>query len=216
VDQARVSEWFDLCEGKQEFETSHFSDLFHDFFQQPFDDAVKNDLQTIFGYFPEPSRILQMFSQLRVRAPDLTDDQIVDLVKRDLAEKRKILAMDADKYDGLDQVINIIDNGPFTLTVDKPKFNTARESGIQQPFALCLAGYVQRLLMECDEKTRAMNQAFYGVAFNAELQRTLTSQLMDLDVNFDHYFSLYKIGVDYAFDSNEVVIMNHRAAYAKR
>ncbi len=148
-----------------------------------------------------------MMLRMDGRAEDRTDEQILDLVKRDLKQMRKVLDLD----DGLDEVIGVIEADAYSITLDEVEFDEARSSNLNGRFHHCIAGFVMRRLAQCDKTIAALSEAFYGLAGNSQLQSALTAELMRLDIDFSNYFELYLVGVDYALCDDHTVIMNYRA-----
>ena len=61
-----------------------------------------------------------------------------------------------------------------------------------------------------------LDNAFYGVASNVQLQFALTADLVGLDADFGNYFDLYRIAVDYAVEEGGAIAIDCRAMMAER
>jgi hypothetical protein len=204
LDAQVLNDWIDFCEDRKRFDRRHFARMFMGLYVEPLSDKDIADLRTVFRYVPNSSRVLEKMIRMDGRAEYKTDDQIVELVRRDLREKRKLI--DSQK------VVDVIDSGAIALTADEHRFDEARSSDANGQFLHCLAQFFMRTLAHREERIQMLSNAFYGLASNLQLQDALTADLLALDVCFDNYFELYLIGVDYAAAEDEVVVMNYRAA----
>ena len=208
MDPNEIADWCAFCEGKGDFDIRHFSTLLMEFFlEKPYDEDVLA-LHTVFRYVPDSERALAMLLRLDHRAEDKTDNDILALVKRDLGEKRRII----EAMGGPDALIDVIQSDGCLITLDEAEFDKARNSNLNGHFFHCISSFMMQHLADCDKRIAALDNAFYGVASNLQLQWTLTAALMRLEVDLSNYFELYDVGVDYAIDEDGVLIMNYRAA----
>lgn len=208
MDPDEIADWCAFCEGKADFDIQHFSTFFMELFlKKPFDDDIRA-LHTVFRYIPDSKRALALMLRLGQRAEDKVDNEILALVQRDLQEKRKII----DAMSGPHALTGLIESDAYSITLDEAQFEKARSANLNGHFYHCISSFMMRHLAGCDKKIAALNNAFYGFASNLQLQWTLTAALTRVSIDFSNYFELYKIAVDYAFDNDQILIMNYRAA----
>jgi len=203
VDQQEIKDWVDFCEGKRVFDRDHFSGIFIELFAQPLTQDEIDGLHTVFKYVPHSRQTLHKLMRMNDRAEDKTAEEIVDIVRRDLHEKARVVDSQV--------LIDAINCHTIALTVDEERFEKARTGKLNAHFSHCLANLFIQHLSRCDEKIRVLWNAFYGLANNLHLQFALTANLLGCDVSFDNYFELYLIGVDYALGDDCIIVMNYRA-----
>ena len=115
MDPQEIRDWVDFCEGRKTFDRDHFSTFFMELYLEPLTENDRNDLRTVFKYLPNSSRSLEKMMRMDDRAEDKTDEQIVDLVRRDLHEKRKLIDSE--------EVVNAIDTDAIAITLDEDRFD---------------------------------------------------------------------------------------------
>jgi hypothetical protein len=205
MDQQDLDDWRDFCENTKQFEEDHFSRMFMDLFSDPSRSRRdRDDLRTVFGYVPNSSRTLEEMLSLDVRADDKKDQEITDLVIRDLKEMRRIL----DEP----EILAAIDLGVSEIVHDETRFQEARDSALNWTYGYAIsAHFIDEMRRHPHGKEiSALHEAFYGIASNVHLQTALTASLANSEINGDHYFELYRIGVDYALDTTGAVVINYR------
>lgn len=219
MERQEISDWIDWCEGRKHFERQHFSRIFMELYIEPLTVQDKDDLRTIFKYIPNSSGVLQKMLRIGVRGEDKTNEQIIEIVKKDLHEKRKIIDQWTQEENNqeylfaMQQVLKAIDASVIKITIDEDYFLNVSNGNANSQFYHPLACLLMPIIPKCDEKTRAIINAFDGISPITQLQDALTVDLLGLDVNFDNYFELFLLGVDYALrNSEEFVVINHRAA----
>lgn len=178
------------------------------FLDEANEECEKEDLRKVLSYVPASSVVLARMLQLADCAADKTDDEILELVTKDLAQKRRIIERVSVHAD----ILELIDHGKTVLTTDKVMYREAATSELDARFDICVADFCIARIQSSGKIIRTICDAFYGIASNQNVQWALTSELIDLGVDLGIYFDLYRIGVDYSLDDSRIVIMNHREA----
>lgn len=222
MDAGEIRDWKDYCEGRKDFDIYHFSNLFADVLHEPLSQQDVDALHTIFGYIPDASRAMQKMIRLSGSAPDRTDDEIAALVQADISEKRKVVAKVINDLSRLGDDFNsllasakelhlALGNPQIRFCDDADTFNEAREGAHQSTYEYCTASLFSGR-KGVDNKVQAMQEAFYGIASDTALQESLSSNLrpVGIDINFDNYFELYLIGVEYAVLTSSILVINFR------
>ncbi|QDT18445.1 hypothetical protein [Gimesia chilikensis] len=202
MDSQEINDWMSFCEHKRSFELDHFSSMFMELYLESLTEKEKSDLETVFSYIPNKSRILDKMFRLDFRADDKTENEITNLVLQDLKEKRRIIDSPS--------LIQAMDYGVNAIMSDEEKFAEYAGCELNCLFYHDMANYFVQHLSKNDVKFRALSNAFYGLASNAHLQWALTCDLLNLDLSFDNYFELYLIGVDYAISEKGIYVINYR------
>jgi hypothetical protein len=179
-----------------------FSNMFMGMFVEPLSERDRNDLRTVFSYIPNSSRTLGKMLRIGTRAEEKSDQEVTDLVIRDLKEMRRII----DKP----QILSAMDLGVSEIVGDETRFRQAFEAPLNVQFVDALMDYHGQIMSDQNEKIGAMSDAFYGIAYNLHLQLALTADLLGVDVSFDNYFELYLIGADYALDTIGALVITYR------
>jgi hypothetical protein len=206
MDPKELKDWCDFCEGRTPHEHGMFSSIFMEMFSEPLREADRNDLRKVFSYVPNSSRALEKMLRMDARADDKSEREIVDLVLRDVQEKRRIIDDP--------QFLAAMDKGVREIVVDASRFQEVAQEALNADFIQAVCDHVNeigphnRILSE-------LGNAFYYLAHDLHLQHALAADLINADINFDNYFELYMIGVDYALDSTGVLVINHQASTTK-
>lgn len=187
--------------------------MFMELYLEPLTERDKADLRTIFSYVPGSERALEKMLRLDDCADDKHDSEIIDLVRSDLNEMRRIV--------NSEPVLKVISSGEIEFMLDEARFEEVRRSDLNWQYQTAMGDYLRRekgdyLRREKsghNAKIEALREAFYGLASDLHLQKALTADLLGVDVSFDNYFELYLIGVHYALDSDRVLVMNFRKLY---
>lgn len=204
MDAQEMEDWCRFCEGKEEFDTYHFSRMFMEMYLEPLTEKDKADLHTVFGYVPNSSRALEKMLRLDGCAPDKSESEIIETVRADLAQMRRVIKSE--------HLLRAMDS-PIVMATGEEELCKSWQGSINDEYRGEVLNYVLDHF-GTDKKVDALHEAFYGLASNMHLQHALTANLLNLDVSFDHYFELYRIGVDYALEERRVVVMNYRALYS--
>lgn len=206
MDAKELKNWCDFCEGKKRFEHGTFSSMFMEMFSESLSDSDRKNLRKVFSYVPNSSRVLKKMLRMDDRAEDKTEQEIVDLVVRDLQEKRRFIDDP--------QLLAAMDKGVREIVVDDSRFREVFEASLNVDYLHSVCDHVNEISPD-SWITYELGNAFYYLAHNLHLQHALEADLINSDINFDNYFELYLVAVEYALDSSGVFVINHRAAHAE-
>lgn len=202
MDQQEVRSWIDFCEGKSLLSSEQFSGLFMELYSAPLTDKDKDDLRSIFGAVPNSAEALDRMFRLDALAVSKSEDEIIDLVRRDLLEMRQLVTS---------PILLDAMNAPIEITLVQDAFQQVCDCEMNRLFFHEMATRFVEEMARHHSRIRGLSNAFYGLASNVHLQWALTADLLDIEANFDNYFELYLVGIDYAVGNNHVLAMNYRA-----
>jgi hypothetical protein len=203
MDRQKIQDWREFCEGTTKFPPDHFSSLFMDLYQAPLTEAEKHDLQVIFSFVPNSSKTLEKMLRMDERSPDRTDGEIIEHVRKDASEIRRIITSAP--------ILSVIDSGVIELTSDEDRFTQTYDRDMNRQFYWHLADYFSKEVRQNGPMMKALSNAFHGLASSLHLECALTASLLADCINLDNYFELYLIGVDYCLASDGILAMNYRA-----
>jgi len=208
MDQQDLNEWRDFCEGRIPYTPFMLSNMFMSMFYKPLTEAQKNDLRTVFSYVPNSSKTVETLLRIAEPGPgrNTSEQEITDLVVRDLKEKRRIIDNP--------RLIAAMDLGICDIVLDQTRFHEVRSAPLDGEFTDAICDYVT--MPDHDARISVLRNAFYGIANNLHLQMALTAGLVRSDVSFDNYVELYLSGGDYALDTNGALLINYRATVTYR
>lgn len=202
IEPQELQDWLLFCEDEHTVDPNHFATMFMELYLAPLTEKDKQDLALIFSHVSNSEHILEKMIRMDARAEDKTESDIIDLVNSDLKEMRQFI--------NSQPVLDAIDRGIAEEVKNETHFEVAVDSDLNHQFIHILSDFFVGQLANSDGKIRALSNAFYGLASNLHLQWVLTADLLNTDLNFNHYFELYLIGVDYAITRNGAVVMNYR------
>ncbi len=190
MDQAEIQAWLDYCTGVSA-EEPDISSIFIELFSNRLTEQDKDDLRTVFNVVPNSARALNRMFQMDDIVSSKSNEEISDIVRSDLFEMKKLVRSD--------NLIKAMDGYPIVFTIDDKYFSIVRNSITNRQYYHEKSCSISPLVDGAGPIIQLLCGAFYGVAFNVNLQHVFIADLINLEVNFDNYFQLYKIGVDYVF-----------------
>jgi hypothetical protein len=203
MDQQELKDWRDFCEGRKPYTPMMLSNMFMGMFAEPLSERDKNDLRTVFSYVPNSSRTLGKLLRIgEAHAEDKSDQEITNLVIRDLKEMRRIIDNP--------QILAAIELGVSEIVTDESRFLQVFRAPLNVQFIDALNDYDAKISADQDAKINVLTNAFYGIACNLHLQSALAADLVGSDVSFDNYFELYLVGADYALETNGALVFTYR------
>ena len=205
MNEQEIQEWRKFCEGNSAYTPDHFSSLFMECYLEPLTEKDKNDLRTVLSLVPGGTRVLEKMLRLDDAASHKSNEEIKELVASDLIEMRQIIHST--------ELLAVIDAGVIEIVSDDGGFEDACNCKANRLFVHELSAFFVKETRGHDARIRALSNAFYGLSNNMHLQWALTADLLNLDVNFDNYFELYLVGVDYAVCADRVTVMDYRAKH---
>lgn len=189
-------DWINLCEGKKSFDKSHFFSLFQaddngDFFSE-------EELRKILDYFDEKDelflRLNNYFNNQKEETEDIKDF-LIHKMESDLLEKRKLIT-DAELLTIIDQPIEFVDGISFV-------FNAQQSSWMHHEIISEIEYSMLAAKTLKTPEVYALFEAFYGLSQNYNLVWYLGKPLLDIDINVDNYFDIWKMGGEYAFSNRK-------------
>jgi|GEM_PF-4346342 len=197
-----LKEWCYFCEGKKDFDQSHFSQLFHEC-------RTEAELKVIFSYFPASAALFDKAKLVRYFYPDnfiskseINFEPLLSVALADIQQKRK-----ACVDFGEDELVDIIDNVTPVLVNKSELFEKARnEEWPHGEFLSVLAGYFLSKRNGDEKKYYSLFEAFYGFTTSFHIQWYLGSPLFDTDIDLDNYIKLWKYGCDYVLTEKELLV----------
>ncbi len=185
----KLDDWIDYCESKKDFDKSHFYSFFlRNDNKKGFSDY---EYQKIFKYFTNKDelirRLKEYFSKENyINQIDDLKDFLILSTRKDIEEKKQVLDDD--------ELLKILDKKIYFLE----DFNEFSEYQLDE-----WNGEYISLLGDSFRKTRsneeyALFEAYYGLTNNIQLVWYLGSPLLGIELNFDYYFDIWKVGGDYA------------------
>ncbi|MBW9276214.1 MAG: hypothetical protein K1563_21265 [Candidatus Thiodiazotropha sp. (ex. Lucinisca nassula)] len=205
-----LEEWRDFCEGREDFDVSHFYTLFHA------DPSVlsKDQLKEIFFYFPNSEELLsRMANILEVkfltkggsgsRSPDVeTNDKLISLAVDDLMQKRVI----CDKQ-GNAELCAIIDRAKPIYIDDVNKVHELLQADGPNIWLNEIVGDYIESNVPTDKKVIALFEAFYGLTTDYDLVWYVGMPLINCeDISLVNYFNLWKAGGEYVLTEDNLLV----------
>lgn len=202
MDEQELKDWCDFCEGRKPYTPFMLSNIFMGMFVE-LNERDINNLRTMFSYVPNSSRTLEKLLRIgrRNRVDNRSEKHITDLVIRDLTEMRRIIDDP--------EILASVDMGVSEIVSDETQFRQVFQAPLNVDFIDALADYFIEVRPDDDKKISVLANAFYGIASNLHLQFALTASLLDIEISCDNYFELYLMGVDYALDTNGVLVFTY-------
>ena len=197
-----LKEWCDFCEGKKDFDQSHFSQLFHEC-------RTEAELKVIFSYFPVSAALIDKVKLVGCFYPDnfISKSEIdfgllLNAAVADIQQKRK-----ACVDFGEDELVDIIDNVTPVLVNKSELFEKARnDEWPHGEFLSILTDYFSSKRSSDEKKYYSLFEAFYGFTTSFHIQWYLGSPLIDTDIALDNYIELWKYSCDYALTEKELLV----------
>src|SRR6516164_3926217 len=145
MDQQELNDWRDFCEGRKPYTPMMFSNMFMGMFVEPLSERGRNDLRTVFSFVPNSSRTLEKLLRIGSVAEDKESDQaIIDLVIRDLKEKRRII----DNR----QILAAMEFGVSEIVANEARFRQVFNAPLNIQFVDALNDYDAKISADQDAK----------------------------------------------------------------
>lgn len=202
-----VKDWCDYCEGKADFDKSHFTSMFtYDLNSQELSDIFKyfscnNDLierlKTVImaGTFEE-SLYLQATSRC-------SESELLELVKLDLKDKHMISTSKGDE-----DLSNILASIDVDFVYDKQMISKLLGEDNPSEWIFEVIGDLVDEARGTDIKILALEEACYGLAANYYLAWFIMSPLLKLSIDFSNYFKIWSNGGIFVITENKVLVSN--------
>jgi hypothetical protein len=201
-----VKDWGDYCEGKADFDKSHFSSMFtYDLNDQELNDIFKyfscrNDLieclKTVItaGSF-EGSPYLQAINRC-------SESELLEFVILDLKDKQLIcVEQDAEVSDILSRI-------GVEFVHDRKMISQLSGEDNPSEWIFEIIGDLVDEARGTDRKILALEEACYGLAANYYLAWFIMSPLLKLSIDFSNYFKVWSNGGIFVITEDKVLVSN--------
>lgn len=188
-----LKDWCNYCEDKKDFDKSHFYTLFWDDSEK--EKLTPNDLNIIFSYFNEKEKLIEIMNNYLFLSENnkIKEDNEIFLIKNDIKEKIK-----------LSKVLDFISSYKISVS-DLEKVEESRNELEFLNFYDEISDIVLDNWKIEDKKTNALYEALYGLTYDYELVWYLFSPLLNLNITFENYYLLKKIGITYSIFNKEII-----------
>ena len=196
-----LQDWCDFCEGRKDFDKSHFYTLF-------MEEEDPKYFKLALQYFENSDDLLKRMAKIVCFGdPDNLKPKIssrqdaLEFALLDLEERSKI----AEKYDEPDLVEELSKLTPrFCENFDE--VFQAGFSDLQSWQLEVIGDWFLDHLVQTEPKVFALLEAFYGFRTSLEIKWFLGAPLTNGALNLDNYAELWKAGADYAVKDGEILV----------
>ncbi len=209
-----LQDWIDHCEGKKEFDKSHFFSLF----TMDFKDT---DVEKMFSFFPESANLVERFRRLRSggnlrNRAYLVPSSEYSGTENELTESLSLHLLELQKYckaNELDELYEACATQKFAYISDKAAFDKMYESTGHESAELHeeVGDYITGKFKLDDRVRYILPEAAYGLVANYDLVYYLCEPVINIDFTFDHYFKFWKLGGAYVLSNGRVNFTNTNA-----
>lgn len=201
----QLIEWINFCEGKVDFDISHFYTLF---FEGDADNGYRSDveLDAIFKYFRNSEdlklRLRNTTQTIDLEEPDDMATFLIDSTFKDVQEKKKFID-DEELLKFLAKPVNYIDD------IESVRKSQITDWQYEEYMAL-VGDTISELKYSTEKKVYALFEAFYGLTTDYNMVWYLGRPLLKTTVNLDHYFDLWRFGGRYCISSDGILVSRYR------
>ena len=193
-----LNDWVSYCKGNKYFDKSHFYTLLmSDDDQQG---ISEHDYRTIFEYFDHSNELITRLRDYHSAASqninEKTKEYLIEKVGNDLVQKSTAID-DMEILSILKNEIKFID--------DFNSVETAQLGEWHGEFTSLIMDYILDEEGPKDAKTSSLFEAYYGLTHNYHLVWYLGSPLLNISIDFDYYFDIWKASGDYAITESGVI-----------
>jgi hypothetical protein len=202
-----LNDWNDFCEGRKELDHFHFYTLLHE-------GPSTEELTKIVSYFDQKdillSNILALyaplhpplyFSDLPPASNKLSQNEIVNLVKKDVEEKQNLCKL-SGRHDLAEELAAISNYN----VVPKADLRSCPDDILHYDVDEVMGDHFIDQRISHDKKHRGIFEAFYGLTNNKALVWFLASPLIKTNFNFNYYFQTWKGGGDYRILKDKIFV----------
>lgn len=202
-----VKDWCDYCEGKADFDKSHFSSIFTY-------DLNETELSEIFKYFSCSNDLIERLAAVISAgsfegSPYLqattrcSDSDLLELVKQDLKDKHIICFEQGDE-----ELSDILATIKIEFVHDKQMISKLSGQDNPSEWVFEIIGELIDEARGTDKKILALEEACYGLAANYYLAWYIMSPLLKLSIDFSNYFKVWSNGGVFVITENKVLVSN--------
>ncbi len=197
----QLEDWKAFCEGEKDFDKSHFHTLLMK--NEYHEDISKEEYNNVFKYFPNSTELiirLQNYYSNKNYLHEIIDvkEYLLSNTMADINEK-SILFYESDIKEFLKGDINYVD--------DIKEVSEAKLKGcLNEEYIDIIDDHIFDSLYVKNSRVNALLEAFFGLTRNYQLVWYLASPLIDSEINFDHYFNIWKVGGEYAITEKGIIV----------
>jgi|GEM_PF-5491976 len=195
----QIKKWCDFHEGKltEEETKSNFAWLFTR-------NKSMSNYKKIFQYFPDSddlvARTMNVINHWENKKPLLTDQEIIDIVRNEADEMRKICLLAQDR--SMANILATAKNNVVVLRSDERFFAEGND---------CLSEFIETIN---DFRNYNGESAFYDNFYhlccsNFRLTWYLCGPMELIDASFENYFKLWSMGADYTLMEDRIVVIGN-------
>lgn len=188
-----LKDWCNYCEGKEDFDKSHFYTLFWDDSEE--EKLTENDIDIIFSYFNEKEKLIEIMRDYLF--PNKSNQKFINnvilLIQKDIEEKIR-----------LSEKLNFISSYKISLSKIENVEKSRNEIEFLSYFDEISDVVLNNWKVE-DKKANALYEALYGLTYDYEMVWYLFSPLLNLNIDFKYYYELKKQGIVYSI-KNKIIL----------
>lgn len=196
-----LDDWNLFCQGKMDFDKSHFYTLF---MEQKDPEYFKKALQ----YFPNSDGLLERMGRVvgfgnpqELEAKVKSPEDALKYASMDLQERIRI----AEEYGEAELVAELSKLRP-KYSEDFEDVEKFRHEDLHGWMLEVVGDYFRDQLYENTEKLYGLLDAFYGLTTRFEIKWFLGTPLTNGGFNLDNYFELWRVGADYAVKDGQLLV----------
>ena len=192
-----LNDWKEFCEGRKNFDKSHFFALFWEGINQ-------KDLENVFKYFPNSIELTDrtkeyLFGTKENISESVIKNILISLVIKDLNQKKTIINENSD-------LLELIETLDVEFIQDFKKVLLLKNTSPYIDFFDTINDKLSDNWIIEDKKTFALYEAFYGLTKNYEMVWYLFNPLFKINFNCEYYFKLSTLGGVYSFSNNKILV----------
>ena len=196
-----LEDWLKLCNGEENYNSSHFYTLFHK-------DFSFSEIEKIFSCFEEKDELVSRYWNYKQPKEHLSNSEILELIKVDLENKKEFCEL----LKGSELIEAMRDINYSFVTIEE--FKNIKNADLPQVWLMELIGDNQRYSYNDSLKNNAIIEAFYGLTSNNNLVWYLAAPIFNSKFNPNPYFEIWRKSGDYVLGNNEVYILNENGTKA--
>lgn len=202
-----VKDWCDYCEGRSDFDKSHFSSIFTY-------DLNEKELSEVFKYFSCGNDLIERLKTVITAgsfegSPYLqatnrcSESDLLELVKQDLKDKYIICVEQDDE-----ELSDILATIEVEFIYDKQIISKISGEDNPSEWIFEVIGDLVDEARGTDVKILALEEACYGLAANYYLAWFIMSPLLNLSIDFSNYFKIWRNGGIFVITESKVLVSN--------
>ena len=204
----QLAEWVDFCQGRRNFDDSHFYTLF---FEGEGENGRRSEeeLKIIFQELPKGQALFQiafkeLTSQISDDFPSDIESYLIENTRNDLIQKKPII-----EQEGEQKIIELL-AGKIMVIDDMERVEESRAASWVDAQIDAIVGDYCTYHLEFDSPSIfALKEAYYGFFTDLNMVRYLLSPLVKPPINFEFYYNLWKVGGDYSVTEDGIIVSRY-------